>query len=269
MITWDPPNERYYEHGLDHGVLYIPGKDPIAWNGLTGFDEGGSGSSALHYRDGVVFLADADASDFSGKMSSIFFPDAFHECIGIPEATDGLYVDNQKPKRFGLSYRSLIGNGASDDLFGYQIHLVYNCMATIAPRSRNSLGGTNGPVAFDFDIVCTPVKLPGYRPTAHYIIDTRNMAPSRIAELEAILYGDGVTPGELPDPLVLYDLMNYGDAIVVTLHNTGYFTVEASSENVYATGPYSFAMKNINGTDDGDGYYTLSDGGNTDVIIEP
>jgi len=264
MLTWDPPDERYYEHGLDRGVLFIPGKDPIPWNGLTGFEEGSAGTSSMLYRDGVVYLADAEASDFSGKMDALFYPDAFHECIGLPEATDGLYVDNQKPKRFGLSYRSLIGSGATDDLFGYQIHIVYNCMATIAPRSRQTLGKDTQPVMFSFDIVCTPVKLPGYRPTAHYIIDTRAMSPSRVTDLEELLYG----PGDLPTPEELFDLMHFGDAITVTLHEDGYYTVEGASENVYSTGPYSFQMDNINGADLGGGYYSLSDGGNTDVIIE-
>jgi len=266
MLTWDPPDERYYEHGLDRGVLYIPGMNPVPWSGLSGFEEGSGGSSSLLYRDGVVYLADAEASDFSGKMDAIFFPNEFHKCIGIPEATDGLYVDNQKPKRFGLSYRSLIGSGGSDDLFGYQIHLVYNCMATIAPRSRQTLGADNAPVMFSFDIACTPVKLPGYRPTAHYIIDTRYMSADRIAAIEALLYDPEATG--LPDPSDLYDMMHFGDAITVTLHTDGYFTVEGSSANVYATGPYSFQMDNINGADLGGGFYSLSDGGNTDVIIE-
>lgn len=268
MLTWDPPDERYFEHGLDRGVLYIPGDDAVPWNGLTGFEEGGAGTSAIMYRDGVIYLADAEASDFQGKMTAIFFPNEFHQCIGMPEVTDGLYVDNQKPKRFGLSYRSLIGSGSSGDLFGYQIHLVYNCVAIIAPRTRKTIGADTEFVEFNFDIACTPVKLQGYRPTAHYIIDTRNMTPSRVTQLEEILYGVGSTPGELPDPQVLFDLMNYGDAITVTLHTDGYFTVEGSSENVYALGPDGFVMKNINGVDLGDGYYTLSDGGDTDVIIE-
>ena len=34
MINWDDPDKRYYQHGLDHGVLYIPSLDPIPWNGL-------------------------------------------------------------------------------------------------------------------------------------------------------------------------------------------------------------------------------------------
>jgi hypothetical protein len=269
MLTWGKPNERYYQHGLDRGVLYIPGRDPIAWNGLTGFDEGSEqGSTTVLYRDGVVYLADSDASDFRGKMSALFFPDAFGACIGFPKVTDGFFVDSQKPKRFGMSYRSLIGSGSAGDMFGYQIHLVYNCMASVSTRSRRTLGEDSAPVVFDFDLVCTPVKLPGYRPSAHYVIDTRGMSASKLAEIETIIYGDDETPGELPDPEVLFDLLNYGDAIVVTVHPDETFTVVASNDNLEALDESHFIMRNINGVDIGDGLYTISDGGTTDVIIE-
>lgn len=269
MLTWDKPNERYYEHGLDRGVLYIPGLAPIPWNGLTGFEEGSNGATSMHYRDGVVYLADADASDFSGKMTSIYFPNEFGKCLGIPEVTDGFHADNQKPKRFGLSYRSLIGNGGASDMFGYQIHLVYNCMAAVSPRSRKTLGGESSPVEFGFDIVCTPKKLAGYRPTAHYVIDTRTMSKSKVAQLETLIYGDGVTPSTLPEPGALFDLMNYGTGIVVRVHTNGTYTVEGSSANVYEIDSNSFQMKNINGVANPDGTYLISDGGTTDVIIEP
>lgn len=271
MLTWDSPNERYYEHGLDRGVLYIPGMDPIPWNGLTGFDEDGTGTTSTLYRDGVIYLADADASDFSGKLSALFFPDAFHECLGIPEAADGFYVGNQKPKKFGFSYRSLIGNGASDNLFGYQIHLVYNAMASIGSRSRRSIGSDSTPVEFGFDIVCTPEKLQGFRPSAHYIIDTRYMNPTTRDALEDMLYGDGTTPGTLPPPNDFYELLNFGDAIIATNYTTGEvagnFQIQASSKNVFALDAWHFQMNNINGTDNGDGTYVISDGGTTDVIV--
>jgi hypothetical protein len=269
MLQWDDPNKRFFAQGLDRGVLYIPGLDPIPWNGLMTFDEGDSPSApTILYRDGVIYLADVDASDFSGNLTAMYYPDEFGVCLGIPQVTDGLFVDNQKPKRFGLSYRTLVGNGTSGDMFGYQIHLVYNCMASIGVRARASIGPNTTPTEFSFNIVCTPMKLPGYRPTAHYVIDTRNMSASKVAELEALLYGSGVTPGSLPDPEVIFDLLNYGDAIVVRVHGDGTYTVEGSSENVFSTGPHSFMMKNINGTDNGDGTYVISDGGNTDVIIE-
>jgi hypothetical protein len=268
MLTWDDPNARYYEHALDRGVLYLKDMDPIPWNGLTGLDESDGGSTTMYYRDGVVYLADADASDFSAKVTAVFWPDKFGECIGIPEATDGLFVDNQKPKQFNMAYRSLVGSGTKGDMFGYQIHLVYNCIASVGTRSRKTLSDTPETVEFAFDIVCTPVKLAGYRPTAHFIIDTRNMSSSTVAQIETILYGDADTPGTMPDPQVLFDLMNYGDAITVTVHTDGTFTVVGSQDNVFALDEYHFQMHNINGTDNGDGTYDISDGGTTDVILE-
>lgn len=268
MITWNDPDKRYYHHGLDHGVLYPPEADAVAWNGLISFDEGEGGSTEILYRDGVVYLADAEPGDFQGKLTAIAYPDAFAPCIGIPKAADGLYVDNQKPKRFHFSYRTLVGSGTRGDMFGYQLHLVYNCMATVEPRQRRSIGKDTAPVEFGFNVVCTPVKLQGYRPTAHYIIDTRGMSASIIAKIEGILYGVGAAPGRMPAPEELYDLMNFGDAITVTVHSDGTYTVEGSSENVEELTPDTFIMRKINGTDKGDGTYVISDGGSTDVIIE-
>jgi hypothetical protein len=268
LLTWDNPNERYYEHGLDRGVLYIPGRDPIPWNGLTSFDEGSSSpTTSLFYRDGVVYLADADASDFTASISALFFPSAFGECIGIPEAADGFHVDNQKPKRFGLSYRSLVGSGTKGDMFGYQIHLVYNAMASIGTRNRKTLGKDVEPMEFTFDLVCTPVNLPGFRPTAHYVIDTRGMSPSKIADIENILYGEGSTPGYLPEPVVFFDMLNYGNAIVVTDHGDGTFSIDGSNDNVFMTDFYHFQVNNINSTPDVNGDPVISDGGSTTVVV--
>jgi len=268
MITWDDPTRRYYQHGLDHGVLYIGAAAPIPWNGLISFDEGGEGSTELLYRDGVVYLADAEPGDHTGMITSMMYPDAFGACIGIPKVTDGLYADNQKPKPFSMSYRTLIGSGSAGDMFGYQLHLVYNCMATIGQRRRNTIGKEAAPVEFTFNVVCTPVKLPGYRPTAHFVIDTRGMSPSTVTEIEEILYGVGETPGRMPDPIELFDLMNFGDAIVVTDNGDGTFTVEASSDNIEELDLYHFQLNNINSTAPNvDGEYTISDGGTTTVVV--
>lgn len=269
MITWDEPNKRYYQQGLDRGVLYIGSAAPIPWNGLQNFDEGSEGTTELLYRDGKVFLADADASDFGGQLKSIMYPDQFGACIGIPKVADGFFVDNQKPKRFSMSYRTLVGSGTEGDMFGYQIHLVYNCMATIAPRSRQTLNGDANPVEFNFNVTCTPVKLPGYRPTAHYVIDTRGLSQSTIEEIEGILYGVGETPGRMPEPLELYEMLNFGSAMIFHVHNDGTFTVSGSSDNLEFVPPHSFLMSNINAVDNGDGTYLVSDGGDTDVIIDP
>lgn len=287
-LEWDKPTERYLTYGVDHGVLYVGTDAPVVFNGITGFDTNGGGASSVLYRDGLVYLADVDASDFSGKLTALFYPDEFSKCVGIPEATDGLFVDSQKPKRFGFSYRTLVGSGIDADVFGYQIHLVYNAVASINSRQHKTIGKTTDPTEFAFDLVCTPVKLPGFRPSAHYIIDTRRMDAATVKSLEDILYGTDTVAGRLPTPTELFDIMNFGDSIKVYVHvnhmigsvypiSIKTYTVKASNANAYSI-PGSlfsgviplehFKVDNANVVPASGGQWTVSDGGNTTVIIE-
>jgi hypothetical protein len=254
MLVWDDPNERYFDHGVDRGVLYVD-DNAVPWNGITGMDEAGTGSKTVLYRDGRIYLADVDPGDFEGVLNALFYPDAFAACAGIPEVGSGLFVDNQKPKRFGLAYRSLVGNGAVDDLFGYQIHLVYNAVAAIGTRSRKTMTQAPNLTEFTFDITATPIKLPGLRPSAHYIIDTRHLDPGVLESLEAILYEEG----RMPVPLELYELLHFGDSIIFTDLGNGTWKASGSSSNIELTGPGTWEIRNVNGVDHGDGTYTLSD----------
>ena len=48
-LVWDLVGERFYETGVDHGVLYIPDvsgvyNDGVAWNGLVSVTESPSGA---------------------------------------------------------------------------------------------------------------------------------------------------------------------------------------------------------------------------------
>lgn len=224
-LEWDALGERYYEYGLDRGALYFGSAPPIPWNGITGFEESTeAGATSVLYRDGRIYLAEVDASDFSGSLTALFYPQEFSEYVGIAKASDGLYVDNQKPKRFSFSYRTLVGSGAIDDLFGHQIHLVYNAVASIGTRSRKTMTENQELTEFNFDIACTPVQLPGHRPTSHYIIDTRGMDRYRVDYIEAILYGgryDVITepitdsfytygpPGRLPNVTELINIVTW------------------------------------------------------------
>ena len=260
LLSWDATTERYYHHGLDRGVLYLPA--PKVWNGLVSVDEGGGGGSEITYRDGKIVLASVEASDFEATVSALFFPDELSAFIGIAEAAENLYVDNQPPKRFGMSYRTLIGSGTAGDMFGYQIHLLYNCMASIGRRARKTITENSELTPFDFSLVCTPVKLAGYRPSAHYILDTRGMNAGQITELENLLYGVGATVGRLPTVTELFDMMNFG--VTMKVHDNGDHTVKISGAAQYFTlnpdGTYS--ITNMNATDIGD-EYTITSGGNT------
>lgn len=265
MLTWDPPNERYFHQGLDRGAIYIGEDPPVAWNGLTDVSEGGSSNTEIIYRDGKIILADVDASDFQASVSAFFYPDEFSACIGIPEAAEGLYVDNQKPKRFNLSYRTLVGNGSTGDLFGYQIHLVYNCLASIGTRARKTLSDSPEMMPFNFDLVCTPVKLPGFRPSAHYIIDTRGMQSGQRKELEDLLYGTSTADGHFPTATELFELMNFGVIMRVYDNGDGTYRITGAAQYFEDNGDGSYSVSNINAVLVGD-EYEISDGDNTVIV---
>ena len=269
MITWDDPDARYFQHGIDRGVLYLSDGSAVAWNGITGFEESGNGAGSLYYIDGVIYLSDMDATDFEGTLKALFFPEEFFACMGMPEVTDGLYVDNQKPQRFGFSYRSLIGSGSGDDMFGYQIHLVYNAIASVETRDRKTINKSPEPMDFTFKIQATPVKMEGYRPTAHYVIDTRHLDAETISELEGILYGGvDLSSPQLPDINELFEMLNFGDAIVATVRADGFINYKGHRSNIYNTSATEYRVDNVNATMDSDGTYSVSDGGNTTVIYE-
>jgi hypothetical protein len=258
-IGWDEHDDRYFHHGTDRGVLYPRTGNAVAWNGITGVDEASDSSTSVLYRDGVIYYSAVEPGDFQGKLTAYFYPDAFAACAGIPEATDGLFVDNQRPKPFNLSYRSLIGSGMTGDVFGYQIHLIYNATAQLGTRTRKTIGEDNDIMELSFDLVCTPVPLPGMRPSAHYIIDTRYLDQTTIDQLEAILYGDGEFGARLPTPTELYDLMNFGSSFQIIDKGDGVFTIRGSYQNFEDLGDDKWRIKNINGTDNLDGTVTLTD----------
>lgn len=258
-VNWDAP-DRYFHQGVDRGVFYPRNEPPVAWLGITGVEEASDSSTSVLYRDGIVYYSSIDPGDYSGKLTTFWYPDEFAECAGIPQAAKGLYVDNQRPKPFGLSYRSLVGSGLTGDIFGYQIHLIYNATAQIGTRTRKTKTDDGTEIdELSFDLICTPVQLKGYRPSAHYIIDTRNISSDVVSELEDILYGDGDKAGALPHPDDLYDIMNFGSAIIITQVGPHEYKIEGSKRNVFSLGGGEWQIKNINGVSHGDGTHTLQD----------
>lgn len=255
MINWDNPDDRLYQTGCDRGAVYLEDGVAVAWNGLTGIDETGTGAASVLYRDGDIFYSEVEASDYTATIKAYFWPDEFGKCLGIPEITDGLYVDNQKPRKFNLTYRNLVGSGGRGDRFGYQIHLVYNALASVGTRVRRTRTREVQLEEFTFDLVATPVKMPGLRPSAHYIIDTRNMDKTTVRDLEEILY----TEGRFPEPQELYDLMNFGDSIFFTNHGDGTWTARGSNKNIIDYENGTWLIRNVDGTNHGNGTFTLRD----------
>lgn len=214
-LTWDQIGARLYETGIDHGVLYLPNaqgdyNNGVAWNGLTSLNEEFNDTFDAIYFDGVKYLDSANVGDYSAKLSAFTYPDEFLAFEGIASLGNGLFIDDQASKVFGMSYRTLVGNDLDGLSQGYQIHLVYNL--TAKPDDLTFQNGSSLPEPLDFTwtIESIPEKASPYRPTAHIILDSRYLNSDILAALEEILYGkdaqrivvDGLyPPGSGPDVL--------------------------------------------------------------------
>src|SRR3954464_13848292 len=139
-LVWDQIGERFYETGVDHGVLYIPndaGVYPpgVPWNGLVTVTESPSGAEATpQYADNIKYLNLTSAEEFGGTIEAFTYPLEWAQCDGSALVSGGISVGQQTRRMFGMSYRTRLGNDLLGNDYGYKLHLVYG--ATAAPSER-------------------------------------------------------------------------------------------------------------------------------------
>lgn len=257
-IRWDNPLDREFETGLDRGVLYLTDGTAVPWNGLISIDENGGDSSETYYMDGRPYLIVPKPKEFTATLRAYTYPDEFAPAMGLVEAADGAYLDSQMGEMFALSYRTLIGNAVNGEQAGYKIHLIYN--ATVAPpaSSSTSLSDSVNPNELSWDIQAVPVAIPGHRPTAHIIIDTRHMSFDRLQIIEALLYGTGNSGPTMPSAATILNLVSYGGVITITDNGDGTWTAEGALDNVHMLDDYVFEITSVDAVDHGDGTYTIT-----------
>ncbi len=207
-LVWDDTGKRYFETGVDHGVLYVMdalGAYPegVAWNGLTAVTESPSGAEASpFYADNIKYLNLISAEEFGGTIEAYTFPDEFLECDGSAQllAADGLTAGQQPRKQFGLVYRTKKGNDVGGQDLGYLLHLVYGCLASPSEKAYATVNDSPEPLAFSWEFTTTPTNVTGHQPTACLIIDSKKVDPTKLAALEKILFGDVAVVPSLPLP---------------------------------------------------------------------
>jgi hypothetical protein len=200
-LVWGAVGERYFETGVDRGVLYV-GSDPgVAWNGLISVSESPSGGDPKpYYLDGIKYLNIAAAEEFEATLDAFSAPREFGPCDGMASIQNGLIATQQPRKSFGLSYRTLIGNDLDGAEHGYRIHLVYNALAEPSQRSHKTYGDQLDVADFSWSITTLPPSITGYKPTAHLIVDSTLADPDVLISVENILYGDNSHSARMPAP---------------------------------------------------------------------
>lgn len=206
-LIWNNVGERYFEVGVDRGVFYTADGTGIAWNGLTAVTESPSGGVAIpYYLDGVKYLNIADRKEFNGKIEAFTYPDEFSEYEGWVILENGIAVDEQQIKAFGLSYRTLLGNDLDGQDHGYKIHIVYNALATPTESAYSSIGDNSDPSKFSWAFTTTPIKTnSNLTPLSHMVVDSTKTNPTQLRFIENYIYGSETLIATLPSPDQLFD----------------------------------------------------------------
>ena len=195
VITWDETGKRFYETGVDHGVLYpisetgkyTPG---VAWNGLTALTETPEGAEIEDlYADNIKYLSLLSAETFGGTIEAYTYPDEFMECDGSKELAAGVVAYQQTRKTFGLCYRTVLGNDVDGNDKGYKLHLIYGCKASVTERAYSTINDSPEAMTMSWEVSTTPVEMSGKRPIAHIEIDSTKVDGTKLAAFEKVLYG--------------------------------------------------------------------------------
>lgn len=211
-LQWDKVGERFYKTGVDHGVLYpsVNGTYPkgVAWSGLTAVNESPSGAEANpFYADNIKYFNLFSAEDFSATIEAYYYPQEWEECDGSAEIAPGVLIGQQNRKAFGFCYRTLLGNDTEGQAYGYELHLIYNAMASPSERSNSTVNDSPEPATMSWEVTTTPVDVPGFKPTAHLTISSVRTDPRKMKIIEGILYGSDKTEARLPLPEEIMSIM--------------------------------------------------------------
>lgn len=210
-LVWDDAGNRFYETGIEMGVLYQmdgSGDYPlgVAWNGLISVTESPSGAepTAL-YADNIKYLTLISTEEFGCTIEAYTYPDEFAECDGSLEAGTavGTMLSQQPRKIFGLVFKTKVGNDIDGEAHGYKLHLIYGCLASPSEKAFQSVNDSPEAITFSWEVDTTPPAITTYAPTSHIIIDERTADPTALAALLLTLFGDVGDPNlPLPDAII-------------------------------------------------------------------
>lgn len=218
-LKWDEQGKRLYETGVRMGVLYPMNeqgeyKPGVAWNGLTAVNQNPSGAEAnKQYADDINYLNLTSAEEFGATIEAFTYPEEFAECDGSAEAAEGVYVDQQERKTFGFCYRTVLGNDVKGEGYGYKLHLVYGLKASPSGKNYQTINNSPEAINFSWEVNSTPVNVEGMKPTSVIHIDSTRVDATKLADLEAKLYGTagaggtGGAEAELPLPDDVIDML--------------------------------------------------------------
>lgn len=204
-ITWDEAANRIYEYGVSKGVLFVMNDEGTyaegkPWNGLINVTDSPEGADLNKFwADGIQYAGIRGAEQYKSSVEAFTYPEAFAECDGSAQPIPGMFVGQQDRKRFGMSWRTEIGN-ANTETLGYKIHVAYGLSASPTEKAHDTVNDNPDAQTFSWDAEGTPVPMTGYKPTAKLEFDSTKLGTKKMKALEDLLYGTETKASSLPTP---------------------------------------------------------------------
>lgn len=183
-LQFDKDNERLYFNGVDHCALFVKSASGsygsgVAWNGISNATVTPDGGDANDiYADNIKYLSIPGNVNINASITAYTYPDEFNECMGLGKKSDatGLLFANQDRAKFGLVFRSKIGNDNTSD-YGYVLNILYNCLASPTELSSDTVNESPEAAELSFDITTVPLAesdMPeGLKPTSWVRIECK------------------------------------------------------------------------------------------------
>ena len=185
----------------------------VAWNGITAITESPSGAEpTAMYADDIKYLDILSAETYAATIEAYMYPDEFKPCNGEAELAEGVSIGQQTRQKFGLCYKTTLGNDTDGEDYGYELHLVYGGLAAPAEEAHNSKNESPEGMTMSWSVSTTPVDVEGKKPTATVTINSVKAGEKVMKAVEDVLYGSEKAEARLPLPNELKTLIEQAKA---------------------------------------------------------
>ena len=211
-LVWDDTGKHLFETGVQKGVLYpqVKGAYPkgVVWNGLSSVTESPSGAESNPiYADDIKYLNLVSAEEFGATVEAYTYPDEFANCDGSAEISPGILIGQQERQKFGLCYRTVLGNDTEGNAYGYKLHIIYNATASPSEKQYQTINDSPEAITFSWELSTTPTNVDGHKPTASLVINSTKVDETKLKKLEDKLYGTESEEASLPTPNEIITLL--------------------------------------------------------------
>lgn len=162
IINWNARGNHAYSTGVDHVALFVDGKNPRAWNGVTAINESPSGAEVTKiYADNIHYFSLLSKEEFGCTIECYSTPKEFDACNGIKPIGDSgfLYATAQPRSSFVLAYRVANGTDTVEATDGsYTYHFVFGCKAGVSSTDHATINESPEAATRSYEITTTPIN---------------------------------------------------------------------------------------------------------------